>query len=286
MHRRLIPWRCAAPPPSASGASSAVTISKAPSSEKWPRADSPASTADHRAGAEDQRRNAQRQHQQDQQHAAAAQAQRQRRAQAAEQAEHRRAQQQRRASARRCRPRAHVEQQARTAAPPAPAAGRSPPSAPAPWPAAISDGRLAGQQHLLERAVGMVAARRAGSPTASRRAARTPTPRPGAIWRSVCGSGPTPSGNRLDRDDEKDQRQQRLDAAARGQPQVAREDGGERHGSSRRCTPSRLQRRPATGSRKRQRRMMAGQHHAAAARGMLAQSTSSSMALPSASSAS
>ena len=39
--------------------------------------------------------------------------------------------------------------------------------------------------------------RRAASATASRPAARRPRPRPGAIWRSVCGSGPTPSGNRL-----------------------------------------------------------------------------------------
>ncbi len=148
-----------------------------------------------RAAAEDQRRDAQRNDQQDQQHAAAAQAERQRRAEPAEQAQHRRAEQQA-DHQRGDRIGAHVEQQAEQRR--------------------REHQRQAGQQPVRQRlgggdqqarlAAAAASARasrrrgrrhRAASPTASRRAARTPTPRRARSARSVCVSGPTPSGNRL-----------------------------------------------------------------------------------------
>ena len=152
-------------------------------------------------------------------------AERQRRAQAAEQAEDRRAEQQRQATSARMRvagqaehePEQRRREHQRQAGDAASAT------------TALADGDraargAAGEQHLLERAVGVVAGVELASPTASPRAARRPRPRPGAIRRSVCGSGPTPSGNRLIATVKKASGSRASMRRRAGQAEVARQD--------------------------------------------------------------
>ena len=179
----------------ASGASSAVKMSSAPSSDRWPRMLDARLDRRDGAGAEDQRRNAERHDQQDQQHGAAAQAERQRRAQAAEQAQDRRAEQQRDARARRS-PAAQAEHQAEQRRGDHQRHAGERASATPPSRAAMRRRDGAGEQHLLERAVGQVAGVELVTDSIAASSAATQTT-PGAIRRSVCGSGPTPSGNRL-----------------------------------------------------------------------------------------
>ncbi len=199
-----------------------------------------------RAGAEDQRRNRQRHDQQDQQHAGAAQAERQRGAQAAEQRQDRRAEQQR-GDQRGERLAAHAEQQAdQRRHQHQRRAGHRPVRG------GLGGGDeaagLARQQHLFERAVGMVGGVEAGHRQHRRQQRADPDDAGGDLAQHLR-LGADADREQADRDDEEHHRQQRFDAAAQRHAHVAAVDGEDGVGHLSGARPFRGARAPLGGQR-------------------------------------
>ena len=133
--------------------------------------------------------------------------------------------------------------------------------------AATAISRLRRQQHLLQRAVGLVA----GEQRAHRQHRRQQRADPDDARRDVAQHlrlGPHAEREQAQRDDEEDQRQQRVDAPPRGQLQVAQQHGEEEIPHAR---PWRSRSKTRGTGSLQARRLVAGQQRRAAARRVLAE---------------